>query len=94
MSGAQWGRRAALAGLCLAGAALWAVLLSAEPAEPEGKRHRAPHIRFELHRVERHLKAREPRCAIAPECQPRLVSLNENRLQPESRPSRTQLGHQ
>ena len=26
--------------------------LSAEPAEPEGKRHRAPHIRFELDRLE------------------------------------------
>src|SRR3989442_1136433 len=32
--------------------------LSAEPAEPEGERHRAPHVRFELHRLEGHLQAR------------------------------------
>src|SRR6266576_4632900 len=55
--------------------------LSAEPAEPEGERHRAPHIRFELHRLERHLQARQPRRRIAPEGEPRFVALDQHRLQ-------------
>src|SRR5467141_4609159 len=49
--------------------------LSAEPAEPEGERHRAPHVRFELHRLEGHLQARQTRRRVAPECEPRLVAL-------------------
>src|SRR6266480_6563210 len=50
--------------------------LSAEPAEPEGERHRTPHIRFELHGLERDLQSRESRGGIAPECQPRFVALD------------------
>src|SRR6266576_5891814 len=41
--------------------------LSAEPAEPAGERHRAPHVRFELHGFERHLQSCEPRGRVTPE---------------------------
>ena len=68
--------------------------LSAEPTEPEGERHRAPHVCFELHGLERDLQAREPRCSIAPERQPRLVALDEDRFQSKPRSQRAQLGHQ
>jgi hypothetical protein len=68
--------------------------LSAEPAEPEGERHRAPHIRFELHRFERNLQSRQPWCGVAPERQSRFIALDEHRLQARLRTERTKLGHE
>ena len=65
--------------------------LSAEPAEPEREWHRAPHIRLELHRFQRHLQPRESRRSVAPECQARFITLDENRLQPRARAQRAQL---
>ncbi len=65
--------------------------LSAEPAEPEGERHRAPHVRFELHRLEGHLQARQTRRRVAPESEPRFVALDQDRLQTGLSTQRAQL---
>ena len=66
--------------------------LSAEPAEPEGKRHRAPHVGFELHRLEGHLQPRQPWRRVTPECEPRFVALDQDRLQTGLSTQRAQLG--
>jgi hypothetical protein len=66
--------------------------LSAEPAEPEGERHGAPHIRFELHRLERHLQASQSRRRIAPKGEPRFIALDQHRFQAGPGAERSQLG--
>src|SRR5258707_1333430 len=61
--------------------------LSAEPAEPEGERHRAPHVGLELDRLEGHLQARQTGRRVTPECEPRFVTLIKTVSRPAWAPS-------
>src|SRR3989442_3059489 len=68
--------------------------LAAQPAESQGQRHRPPYLRLELHRVERHRQASETRLRLSPKREPRLVALDEDRLQSPLGAERAELGHE
>jgi len=55
--------------------------LSAEPAESQRERHRAPHVGLELHPLQGYLQPRKPRRGVPPKREPRLVAFDQDRFQ-------------
>src|SRR2546429_3331781 len=68
--------------------------LPAEPAQPQRERYGTPHLRLELHGVERRRQPGEARVRVPPKRQPRFVTLDENRLQSHLGAERAELGHE